>query len=184
MKITAIRPPRGVLPGVVPAEMVLARSEAATVSLGRLWVYPTGFELRMSVDWDEASELDPFQHVLMRRGRDVPADSPERLVLGFAFADGSETSNRERGRRPSVDRDSPTPTLTGMGTGAGGGHGSASFWLWPLPPPGSVEVFCEWRAAGIAPTRRALDAEAIAAAAGRAQKVFEDDDGQGRPGRA
>jgi hypothetical protein len=183
VKITAIRPPRGVLPGVVPAETVLARSEAATVSLGRLWVYPTGFEVRMLVDWDEESELDPFQHRLMRRGREAPADSGERLVLGFSFADGSETSNRERGRGMGVDRDSPVPTLTGMGTGAGGGHGSANFWLWPLPPTGPIEVFCEWAAAGIAPTRRALDAEAIAAAAGRAQKVFEDDDRQGREGR-
>jgi hypothetical protein len=182
VRITAIRPPRGVLPGVVPAEAVLARSEVATLSLGRLWVYPTGFEFRMSVDWDEASELDPFQHGLMRRGRQPAPDSPERLILGFAFADGSETSNRDREHGPAGDRDSPT--LTGMGTGAGGGHGSARFWLWPLPPPGPIEAFCEWAAAGIAPTRRALDAEAIAAAAGRAQKVFEvDDEGEVRAGR-
>jgi hypothetical protein len=176
VRINTYRPPPGVLPAIVPAEAVLARSEAATVSLGRLWVYPTGFEVRIAVDWDEESRLDPFQHGLTRRGREVPPDSPERLVLGFAFADGSETSNRERGRGPGVGRESPTPTLIGMGTSAGGGHGGASFWLWPLPPAGPIEVFCEWEAAGIAPTRRALDAEAIAAAAGRAQKIFEPDD--------
>lgn len=184
MKITAIRPPRGVLPGIVAAETVLARSEAATVSLGRLWVYPTGLQVVMLVDYEEESELDPFQHRLMRRGRDLPPDSPGQLVFGFAFADGSETSNRERVRGMGVDRDSLTPTLTGMGTSSGGGHGSARFWLWPLPPPGPIEAFCEWKAAGIAPTRRALDAAAIAAAADRAQKIFEDDEGQGRAGRA
>ncbi len=176
-----MRPPRGVLPAVVPAETVLARSESATVSLGRLWVYPTGLQVRMLVDYDEESELDPFQHRLMRRGREAPPDSPQRLILGFAFADGSETSNRERGPRMGLDRDSPSPTLSGMGTGAGGGHGRATFWLWPLPPPGPIEVFCEWEAAGIAPTRQELDAEAIAAAAGRAQRVFEEDEEQGRP---
>jgi hypothetical protein len=176
VRITAIRPPRGVLPAVVPAEAVIARSAAATVSLARLWVYPTGIEVRMLVDWDEESDLDPFQHRLMRRGRDAEADSPGRLVFGFAFADGSETTNRDRrGGRP-IDRDSPSPTLTGMGTGAGGGHGQARFWLWPLPPPGPIEVLCEWGAAGIAPTRTGLDAEAIAAAAGRAQRIFEDPD--------
>jgi hypothetical protein len=149
------------------------------VSLGRLWVYPTGLEVRMLVDYDEESDLDPFQHGLLRRGREAAADSPELLVLGFSFADGSETSNRERGRGMGGERDPASPNLTGMGTGSGGGHGHASFWLWPLPPPGRIEVFCEWAAAGIAPTRQALDAEAIAAAAGRARTIFADDDASG-----
>jgi hypothetical protein len=169
-----------VLPAVFPAETVLGRTAAATVSLSRLWVYPTGFEFRLLVDLkDEWSDLDPFQFRSLRRGQDGDLTSPERLNFGFAFADGSKATNRGRRRLMDADPDSPSPTLTGMGASSGGGHASASFWLWPLPPPGPIEAVCEWEAAGLPLIRCELDGEAIAAAARRPQKIFEDHDAEG-----
>jgi hypothetical protein len=179
VRVTQIRPPLGTLPAVVPAETLLGRSAQATVHLSRLWVYPTGFQFQLLVDLaDPWSELDPFQFGLRRRGREPDPASPERLHFGFAFADGTEATNVRSGH--GVDRESSTPKLSGMGASSGGGHAHSSFWLWPLPPPGPIEAFCEWRAAGLELSRTELDGEAIAAAAGRARRIFEDKEMDGQ----
>jgi hypothetical protein len=170
-RIAMLGPPNGTLPGIVAAEAILGRSAAATISLSRFAVYPTGIQLRLMVTLiDEFSDLDPFE--FRRRATDPAA--PDRLNFGFAFADGSKATNLEDGWRMTGDRDSSTPELLSTGSGFGAGEGGASYWLSPLPPTGAIEAVVEWRAAGIGLTRHALDDEAIAAAAGRAQKVFDE----------
>jgi hypothetical protein len=179
-RIVMLRAPNGSLPGIVAAEAILGRSAAATISLSRFAVYPTGIQLRLMVTLiDEFSDLDPFEFRLRSRGRATDPAAPDRLNFGFAFADGSKATNLEGGWRMTGDRDSSTPELLSTGSGFGAGEGGASYWLSPLPPTGSIEAVVEWRAAGIGLSRHALDDAAIAAAAGRAQKIFDDERGGG-----
>jgi hypothetical protein len=64
------------------------------VSLSRLLVYPTGFTLQLSVDFDdEWGDLAPFQFGLRRKGKEIRESSPARLNFGFAFSDGSKATN-------------------------------------------------------------------------------------------
>lgn len=160
-------PARGAVPGVVPAERVIARTGDVAISLSCFWVYPTGFQFDVFVDLrDERSELDPFS--IGRRVRGVD----EGLLLGFEFADGTKATNVRDGWGGKPD--STSPMLVGKGASKSGGHSHHSFWLRPLPAPGSFEVVCEWPAAGISLTRSELDSHAIAEAASRAKTIFAD----------
>ena len=48
-------PPQGVLGGVVPLELLLARSEKTAVVIESATVYPTGLEFVIDVRWREPS---------------------------------------------------------------------------------------------------------------------------------
>jgi hypothetical protein len=158
-----------VLPAVVAAQRALGHSDEALVWMSHLLVYPTGIQLTLTVELeDEWGELDAFD----RRARRHDRADDDGLHFGLAFADGSKATNAEPGMS---SRDDPSPALRMMGGGGSGNRYGRSFWLWRLPPAGPVEVVFEWRAAGMAMSRHELDAEAIVAAAGRAETIFPDD---------
>jgi hypothetical protein len=160
-------PTRGTVPGVVPAERVIARTDDLAVSLSCLWVYPAGFKFDVFVDLrDEGSDLDPFLIDRHSRGKD------EQLLLGFEFADGAKATNMREDWGRGLE--SGSPLLVGKGASRSGGHSCQSFWLWPLPAPGRLEIVCEWPEAGTPLTRSALDSGAIVEAASRAQTIFAD----------
>jgi hypothetical protein len=46
------------------------------------------------------------------------------------------------------------------------------YWVWPLPPPGRLDVVCEWPARGITKTTAELDVNIILGTAQRAITVF------------
>jgi hypothetical protein len=82
-------PPRGELPGVVPFELVLARTERVAVCLAALRAYSTGFLVdlvTLSAEDDEALDPELFPH--HRRGRPT-----EGLRFGLEFADGRRATN-------------------------------------------------------------------------------------------
>jgi len=160
-------PTRGEVPGVVPAERVIARTGEVAISLSCFWVYPAGFQFDVFVDLkDELSELDPFSFGRPSGGED------EGLLLGFQFADGAKATNMRDDWSGMLD--STSPLLMGRGASKSGGHSRHSFWLRPLPPPGPFEIVCEWPAAGVSLTRSELDSHAIAEAASRAKTIFVD----------
>jgi hypothetical protein len=129
----------------VPAELELARTVEATVSMSRLWVYATGFVFDLVVELDdEWSELDPFDFGRWR-GKASGEPSPERLRLGFELADGSRITG-EGWAGP----DSPRPRMVGRGGGHGGGSAHHGYWLWPLHPL----VHWQWSSNGRAPGSR------------------------------
>jgi hypothetical protein len=72
---------------VVPAEGVIARTNDVAVSLGCLWVYPTGFEFDVFADL--GNERDALDRFLFDRR---PQSENEKLLLGFEFADGAKAS--------------------------------------------------------------------------------------------
>jgi hypothetical protein len=174
-------PPRGTLPGVVPLELVLARSEVAAVYVSRLSAYPTGLEFDvLAITAPDASDevFSPFLlgqlgHHLRRRaaGSEIP---DEMLRFGVEFADGRRATNTG-GRGPRVrDAEPAGPVLNDGGGGGGGGRWRANMFLWPLPPPGQLVLVCEWPAARIPQTRTEIDVRVVHEAAQRAQVIFED----------
>jgi hypothetical protein len=62
-------PPQGVLGGVVPLELLLARSDKAAVVIESATVYPTGMEFVIDVRWQERSEEWLFPEGFERRRR-------------------------------------------------------------------------------------------------------------------
>ena len=111
-------PPEGVLGGVVPLELLLARSEKAAVVIESATVYPTGIELVIDVHWRERSEewLFPggFEHRRRRQGGGLP---DELFRAGVQFADGSKATTLESGL------DMPIAVAYGEGSTAGRGAG-------------------------------------------------------------
>ncbi|HEU5064051.1 MAG TPA: hypothetical protein VFT79_13010 [Solirubrobacterales bacterium] len=163
---------------MLPVERVVARTEAVAVYLNCFWVYPAGFEFEVfAVAKDEGSELDPFSFdhtYAAERSGEIP---PEKLRLGFEFADGSKVTNTGgRFDWDWEDTDRPShPIMSGSRGQGGEGSWSWAFWVWPLPPAGELTFVCEWPAAEIPLTRLELDAAPLTEAASRAQKLFATD---------
>jgi hypothetical protein len=163
-------PPYGVLPGAVALEVVLARSEAAAVYLGRCAAYPSGLDFELHVIASAtAGDLDPSLNGVYRQPGGG-SNYDEMLRFGIAFADGRKASNLG-GFTPSGE-EPEGPVLWGMGGGGGGGRWQQGFWMWPLPPSGLLTFVCEWPAAGIALTRVAIDSEPLRDAAARSRELF------------
>ncbi len=190
--------PSGTLPGVVPLELILARTAQVAVCVTRLGAYASGFELELvTMASDEAEELDPllFEGRRMRGRRRQSAASEildGMLRFGVEFADGRKATNTADQRLANLAggtmsvstlvSESETvqapaaPVLHLGGRGGGGGNWRQSVWIWPLPPPGRLTFVCQWSEAGIELTRNDIDAQLILDAAVRAQVIFSDGD--------
>lgn len=180
--------PRGRPLGAVVSDLVLARSEAATVSVAYIDAYPEGFELEISATTSiayhdlprEANDLGPDvfgRHWPLAGGRSDVLP-PQLLRVGVQFADGRTATNIGGHDLPAEG-----PTLWSLAGGGRGrtGHGAEGgsrfhqgYWISPLPPPGAVALVCEWPATGIPVARRELDAELFREGADRARAMFTD----------
>jgi len=180
-------PPDDVLPGVVPVELVLARSESTVVLLTGVRAFPTGLQMNLAVRvrggaarHDLHSEVfdGPYHHGMEAEWQQ------RRLKWGFEFADGRRATSvdpwpqppNQDHRRPHDPEDwlwePDHPVLTGGGGGGGSRAVDRDYWLWPLPPPGPLRVVCQWLDQGIDLTVQDLDATPFLEAAGRAQPVW------------
>jgi hypothetical protein len=156
-------PPHGTLPGVVPLELVLARSEVAAVYVSRLSAYPTGVEfdlMTIAAPEEDDEALDPMlfgpqRHCMHRRsgGPEIP---DEMLRFGVEFADGRRAINTGGGSFAPPDAEPPGPVLHPGGGGGGGGRWHQARGRDPAHP------------------RTEIDTDAIHEAAQRAQVIFED----------
>ena len=174
--------PSHFLGGVVPLELLIARSETAAVAVRSIVAYPDGFE-RTVVGH---VRLPPRQRrfhgaVMMLTRADLDYESmelpPAFLRFGLEFPDGARVTNLEETWRVSEDASEPAH---GMEATSGSGSDTRyeqEFWVWPVPGPGTLTIVCEWPAHGIRETRIEIDAGVISAAAERAQVVWPDDDG-------
>jgi hypothetical protein len=171
-------PPDGTLPGIVPLEVVLARSNAAAVCLSRVAAYPTGFtfDLLVLADPDGDVDLDPLLFGRPGRRR-VGPDEP--LRLGVQFADGARATNVGGAPRAAFGERPSGPLLLARGGGGGGTTWHQTQWVWPLPPPGPLAFVCEWPAGGIELSRHEIDAQQVLDAARRALVIFADAPGEG-----
>jgi len=169
-------PPHGVLPGLVPARVILARDDRMLVMVHDLRACPTGLLLTLAL-WHR-----------QRRDRDLQRDVLEDFVFaehprlggrrrrgalrfGLEFADGrrwSSVTHSPRDTRP----DPEGPVLWTQGGGGDDRAYEMRFWLWPLPPPGDLTFHLEWSDLGIGPRSAAVNGQAILAAAARAEAIW------------
>lgn len=184
--------PQGPPLGAAVEELLLARSEQAAIYVDYLDAFPEGFELEISASTKVAyhelgragdeSGPDPFgRHwPTVDERRDVLP--PQLLRVGMRFADGRAATNIGGHDRPVGG-----PVMNCLGGGGWGGERGSRFhqgyWISPLPPPGPVELVCEWPAAGIPVAHREIDAQLILDAAERARAMFGDGHHVRRDGR-
>lgn len=171
-----IGPSDDLLPGVVPDNVILFRTERAALTLSHFDVYPTGVEFALDVrlrQGDDSSERwDVPWERQHRPGRD-PAVLPDDLLrLGIVFADGSTWTNISA----SYPRDGGPPTppvVTSRGGQGGQDRWSMRQWLWPLPPDGPLTFIAEWPKYDIPECRAEIDASALRRAAEDAIRLWD-----------
>jgi len=167
--------PDGVIPGSVPAGLVLICNNEAAVAAGSVAAYPNGFKFTVH------ARLRREQFVWGRSPLDSLADprtrrEPEQaLRLGVLYADGSRA--RMSSHRPVTARqaDGGHLILLQVSTGGTDHQWDGSFWVHPLPPGGPVTFVASWLLYDVAETRAEMDSSAIHEAAGRAVILWPDE---------
>jgi hypothetical protein len=170
--------PETVIPGSVPAELLLVRAEAVAVAVGSLRAYPNGFEftlhVRLRPEDEEYSHgmSDPFDwHAAGRR----ETTRGRALRLGILYADGRRAATTSR--RPMHPEGTEAGELVLQQGGSSGSdrRWDGDFWVYPLPPDGAVTFIASWLAYGVTETRAQIAGSAIRAAASRAIELWPDD---------
>jgi hypothetical protein len=99
-----LRPPEAMIPGIVPVELLLARTDTDAVLVTHLRAYPTGLEFILTAR--------PHPDQLQQRGHDP--DRPHRFVyrdlwLELRFADGQTASTHPRSWPHTFETQQPDP---------------------------------------------------------------------------
>ncbi len=170
-------PPRGVLPGIVPLDQVLARTEKAAVCLTAVAAYTSGFQIDvLAMLEDEGADVDVFG--FFRRGRRTTGMPSDMLRFGIQLADGAKVTNTDQRSnwkgRPAGGEPLGPVMMSSEGRSAEG-NWEQTYWIWPLPPSGPLVFVCEWPEYGVKLTRWEMDAQAILDAAARTQVIFSRD---------
>ena len=168
-----VGPPANVLPGVVPVELVIARTDETAVAFTGIRAYPTGFGFTLSLHLRRSPTYPPFDPPF--EGDQIP---DAFLRFGVQFADGAKATNLPRYDLYHDDDTEPTPPVLTAHGGKGRGRGrawDADQWVWPLPPAGPLALVCEWPAGQVGESRVELDARPIRQAAERATTLWPDD---------
>jgi hypothetical protein len=147
------------VPGVVPMDLLVARTDTHAVLIDNLLVYPTGFDFDLAVR----------RHPGRPRHHQPDPRVWHELRLEVRFADGRCADNDHRRWPHPVGDQLPDPPLLYQGvSGPDGGH----VWMWGLPPPGPLVFACQWPAEQIPPSQAELDAGLVLAAAARATTLW------------
>ena len=173
-----VEPPADVVPGVVPVELVLARTPQRAIGLTGIRAYPTGFactlhlRLRQIIPGEQSFfgifgmfdmlELDPAGEL-----------GDYYLRVGVGFADGRKATNLQRHRDFENGSPSDPPALRLVRwEGYDRLAWEVDVWVWGLPPPGPLAFVCEWPARIIPETRVEIDAGLVLDAAATAVPFF------------
>jgi hypothetical protein len=164
-----------VIPGLVPAELVLIRTEQVAVAISGVHAYPNGFEFTVHARLRREYEPRPAGGGLFGRpGRGMPEPS-EGLRLGVMYADGRRAA-APGGHHPRLDdADAGRLVLFENGGGGSGRTWDGDFWVHPLPPEGPVTFVVSWVQRGVAEARADLDGAAIVEAARRAVVLWPEE---------
>ena len=174
-----IEPPADVVPGVVPVELVLARTPQRAIGLTGIRAYPVGFactlhlRLRQIIPGEQSFfgtgmfdmlELDPAGEL-----------ADYYLRFGVGFADGRKATNLQRHRDFENGSPPDPPALRLLRWESYDLLAQeVDVWVWGLPPPGPVTFVCEWPARGIPETRAEIDAGLVLEAAAQAVPIWPD----------
>ena len=157
-------PPEDVIPGIVPVELVLGRSDTTVVFLTGMRAFPTGLGMTLGVRVrgplrgrrrDLSSEVfdGPYPHDM------GPAWQAGRLKWGFELADGRRVTNVDPAawcEQPNQDHHRPTTRTTGSGNpttrcspaeavAVGRGRSTATTGCGRCPRPGGGASFASGR---------------------------------------
>ena len=178
-----LQPPAEELPVRLPDARVLYRRDSLAVVLKGIEAYREGVQIDLLVlacrsstiddaEWDAI--IDEFHGVHRGRRR-----TPAGLRLGVRRSDGLRAVAGLRGLW-SFQSDAEQPSISLVAGHQGGGGDDQVFrqelgaWLWPLPTSGELELFYAWPELAIPEGSTTLDADAIIAAAARAQPIWPD----------
>ena len=168
-------PPDDMLPGVVPVELIIGRSESTVVILTGMHAYPAGLGMRLGVRVRAPMHRRDLSDEVFGHTYDMDADwQARRLKWGFELADGRRVTNV--GPFPPVFDEpahKPDRPVLVQGGGSGGDRSvDADYWLWPLPPAGPLRVACQWLAQGIEMSVQELQTQPFLDAARRARPIW------------
>jgi hypothetical protein len=163
-----LRPPETMVPGIVPVDLLLARTDTHAVLVSDLRAYPTGLEFALTARPHRDQLQQPRQN----------PDRPHRLMyrdlwLELRFADGQTVSTDPRRWPRTFETEQPDPPLLYYHGAGGSERGWRSpHWLWGLPPPGPLAFVCQWPAGQYPSSRVEIDARLVLKAADRAVLVW------------
>jgi hypothetical protein len=165
-----------VIPGLVPAEVTIVRTEQVAVAIGGIHAYPNGFEFTVHARVRHEDDPEPRRGGLFNRHGHLARTPGEGLRLGIMYADGRRAATP--GGHPLPD-DADPGRLTLFENGGGGSSRTwdGNFWVHPLPPDGPVTFVVSWAEHGVAEARAELDGAAIGAAATRAVTLWPEEPG-------
>jgi hypothetical protein len=166
--------PDAVIPGLVPAELVLVRTEQAAVAIGGVHAYPNGFEFTVHARLRREEEPGPRAGGLFGRPGRGMRTADEGLRLGVMYADGRRAA-APGGHPLPDDAEAGRLVLFENGGGGSGRTWDGNFWVHPLPPDGPVTFVVSWMEHGVAEARAELDGAAIGAAARRAVTLWPEE---------
>ena len=170
-------PPDAVLGGVVPQNLVLARTEHLFVGLTALTAYPTGLLVPLVLAarrqelprerW-EAVEAAFWADQGHRPGRPQAGDGV--LRLGVELADGRRTETQDRFPPFFDDSRDPPVLVEHRGEGSGGSYRQdkrISLWLWPLPEGDTLTLVLQWPDVDLPLTSARIELEPVREALAR-----------------
>jgi hypothetical protein len=164
-----LRPPEATVPGIVPVELLLARSDTHAVLVSHLHAYPTGVDFVLTVrrhpGQPDPRRHDPDWHFHIQY---------HDLRFELRFADGHRVGNHPRRWPRNFETHQPDPPFLYY-HGAGGSEERgwhSRHWLWGLPPPGPLAFVCEWPAGDLPASGVEIDAGLVLDAARRAAPVW------------
>ena len=174
-----VEPPVDVVPGIVPVELILARTPQRAIGLSGIRAYPTGFgwtlHLRLREDIPgEQSNFGVFN--MFGDGVDPAGEFADYyLRFGVGFADGRKATNLNQ--RHDFD-EGPAPDPPTLWVVRWEGYDRLAWevdvWVYGLPPPGPLALVCEWPARGIPESRVEIDGGLVLEAARRAVPIWPD----------
>ena len=174
-----VEPPADVVPGIVPVELILARTPQRAIGLSGIRAYPTGFgctlHLRLREDIPgEQSNFGVFN--MFGDGVDPAGEFADYyLRFGVGFADGRKATNLAQ--RHNFD-EGPAPDPPTLWIIRWEGYDRLAWevdvWVYGLPPPGPLAFVVEWPARDIPESRVEIDAGLVLEAAARAVPIWPD----------
>ena len=164
--------------GVVPLQLVVARSGDAAVVLYRIVAFPEGFELTLNTYVHRSVPRRRANLLHHPHWHDDERPRDQLLRFGLSWPDGGRATNMDGWGRSWPDATEPAHGLDEHGGSGSDREYSLEYWAWPLPGPGELRFVAEWPAFGIPETAKAVDAELLITAAASARPVWPQDAGR------
>jgi hypothetical protein len=165
--------PDNEVPGSLPVDAILFRSEQAAIVLTTCEAYSHGFDLGVLAYLRDPPAGDV--------GIRMAPHAPGELAIGVQYAGGRRAGTFGGGSTEEAIPEAERLRVQLQGGQTGNRLMQTSVRVTPLPPAGDVIVVAAWESQGIAECFAALSGDAIRAAAARAVVLWPWSPPPGRP---